>query len=457
MPNIAVSRAALTMGKAAYLVGTRAWARLRVGGAPTDDPGAERRARALGAARIGWLAVVLPAVTVYVASLPNYLARMGVACAGDVCVPGQLAPAQVALLERLSISLATYAALVVWSNVALALVWFGVGALIFWRRADDWMALLVSLVMMLVGAATPADQTLFGWQWPLHLVNFLAVVLLFLVFCLFPSGRFVPRWLWWLPIAYVALSALDFFPEIALPLVDWLMPLHVALLFGCIAVLGGAQIYRFRRISSQLERQQTKWVVFGSTATIVGEVIYWGATLLLQPLGRPVTLYDLLFSPISIIIILCIPLSLSMAILRAHLYAIDLIINRSLVYLTLTGILAGVYAGSIILLQQGFHAVSGQTSPLAIVASTLVIAALFQPLRRRIQRLIDRRFYRRRFNAARLVARFGASVRDEVDLAQLTGHLITTVHDTLQPAHVSLWLRPAVWPHEPLEPPGERP
>lgn len=433
----------------------RALSRMPLGLPGAGWRGADRHARMLAAARAAWLALVIPAVAIYVGSLPVYLARLSAPCTETGCIPGQLVLSQVRVLQHLGLSLPAYAGLVVGGNVVLALVWFGVGALIYWRRSDEWMALLVSLTMMLVGASSPADQTLFGWQWPLQLLNFLAVVVLFLVFCLFPSGRFVPRWLWWLPVAYLLLSALDFFPEVILPPAHWLLPLHVVLLFACIGVLGVAQIYRYRRISSPQERQQTKWVVFGSTATIIGEAIYWVAVQLLQPLGRPATLYDLLFSPISIVIILCIPLSLGMAILRYRLYDIDLIINRSLVYLSLTGVLAGVYAACIILLQQMFHAMSGQTSPLAVVVSTLVIAALFQPLRVRIQRIIDRRFYRHKFNAARLVATFGASVRDEVDLERLTGQLMTTVHDTLEPAHLSLWLRPSEWRTDAGESPRE--
>ncbi len=131
-----------------------------------------------------------------------------------------------------------------------------------------------------------------------------------------------------------------------------------------------------------------------------------------------------------------------MAILRYRLYDIDLVINRTLVYGTLTALLGGVYVGSVIGLQATFRATTGQGGgEMAIVISTLAIAALFMPLRRRIQVLIDRRFYRRRYDTAQTLATFSDRMRDEVDVDRVTGELMTVVQQTMQPTHVSLWLR----------------
>jgi hypothetical protein len=141
--------------------------------------------------------------------------------------------------------------------------------------------------------------------------------------------------------------------------------------------------------------------------------------------------------------ILLIPLSIGFSILRYRLYDIDLLINRTLVYGTLTVSLALLYFGLIVALQALFQGLFHQNNTVAIVVSTLVIAALFQPLRHRIQAIIDRRFYRRKYDAARTVAAFGATLRSEVELTQLSEHLVAVVEETMQPSHVSLWLRPA--------------
>ncbi len=136
------------------------------------------------------------------------------------------------------------------------------------------------------------------------------------------------------------------------------------------------------------------------------------------------------------------PLSISVAVLRSHLFDIDVLINRTLVYGLLTATLIALYFGGIALLQRVFMALTGEKSTFVVVASTLMIAALFNPLRRRIQGFIDRLFYRHKYDAAKTIAAFSAKLRDETDLDALNAELVSVVQDTMQPAHVSLWLRP---------------
>ena len=138
-----------------------------------------------------------------------------------------------------------------------------------------------------------------------------------------------------------------------------------------------------------------------------------------------------------------VPVSVGIAIFKYRLYDIDMIINRTLVYGALTATLVATYFGSIVVLQRLFVVLTGERSTLAVVASTLAIAALFNPLRRRIQSFIDRRFYRKKYDAAKTLAAFNAKLRDETDLDALCDDVVGVVRETVQPAHVSLWLRPA--------------
>jgi len=211
------------------------------------------------------------------------------------------------------------------------------------------------------------------------------------------------------------------------------------------AVLGMiliTQVYRYRTASSPLQRQQGKWFIFGGIVVVIIIVGLIVPQYIFPSFGQAGSFYLLVNTPIYIVISLYLPLCIGLAILRYRLWDIDLIIHRTLVYSTLTVILALLYAGLVIGLESLVRLFTGQVSPSAviIVASTLAIAALFQPLRHRIQRIIDRRFYRSKYDAARTLATFSTTIRDEVDLNQLCAKLTAVVEETMQPAHVSLWL-----------------
>ena len=206
-----------------------------------------------------------------------------------------------------------------------------------------------------------------------------------------------------------------------------------------------AQLYRYRSISTPTQRQQTRWIVLG---VIVGLLVAFGPYLpaiFFPSLNHP-GLYYLIVKPVTILLLLFAPLSWAIAILRYRLWDIDILINRTLVYATLTGILALVYVGSILLLQNLLRGIIYQDNDVAMVISTLVIAVLFQPLRRLIQGIIDRRFYRSKYDAAKTLAAFSATLRYEVELNQLREQLVAVVQETVQPTHVSLWL-PTPQPH----------
>ena len=195
---------------------------------------------------------------------------------------------------------------------------------------------------------------------------------------------------------------------------------------------------RFRRARGD-EQQQIKWFASAAALTLVWIFVLEQSTLSGVP-GAIAVLSGLLVLP-------SIPIATGIAILRYRLYDIDILINRTLVYGSLTATLVALYFGAIVVLQRVFVLLTGQQSTLAVVASTLVIAALFNPLRRRIQSFVDRRFYRRKYDAAKTLEAFSTKLKNETDLDALSDDLVGVVRETMQPAHVSLWLRPESGQH----------
>jgi hypothetical protein len=285
---------------------------------------------------------------------------------------------------------------------------------------------------------------------PVSLVGFLTNASLAAFFVFFPNGRLVPRWMGLILLLFIIFVFFDTLPSRVSPFdanwPGWFYLLANLVLYGASLI---SQIYRYRRISTPVQRQQTKWVIFGIAVTLavfIGLlVISFGVNsgfLIASTLDNTTLLTEVwtLTLPVAALLI---PLSIGFSILRYRLYDIDVLINRTLVYGMLTILLALVYVGLVIVLGSLVRLFTGQAgqSPVIIVASTLVIAALFQPLRHRIQAMIDRRFYRRKYDAAKTLEAFSATLRNEVDLNQLREHLLTVVQDTMQPSHVSLWLR----------------
>jgi hypothetical protein len=283
-----------------------------------------------------------------------------------------------------------------------------------------------------------------------------AYLLFLYLFLLFPDGRPLShRWrpLLWIVGIVVATSILvgAFYPGPISGLEPVRNPLGIEAARGILVFAGGLLFYlftglllasaacvylRFRR-GSGTERQQIKWLAYAAAllgiTALAGEVL----DLLLGRLGW-------WFPWVIVAAFLGIPLSIGAAMLHYRLYEIDIIINRTVVYGSLSATLALVYFGGVAATQAIFRALTGQEEQpqLTIVVSTLVIAALFNPLRRRIQSFIDRRFYRSKYDARKTLETFSAKLRDETDLDALSDDLVGVVRETMQPAHVSLWLRP---------------
>ncbi len=396
-------------------------------------------------ARLVWLAITAVYLLLFVVNFPLYLRTLQTVCRSAACPDWQPVPATVPALQHIGLSLASYTALSVTLTIISTLLWVGIGLFMFWRKSDEWIILLFSLQAVTqgingpTGVLQPLQQSPSIWQGPVQVVSVLNLILLWLVFALFPNGHFVPRWMRWVVLVFLALGGIGFL----IPAMQNYGPLQGGFFFFTAIILLAGQIYRYRRVSTPVERQQTKLVVFSFVVVILVQIGFVIPLFIFPSLSQPGSLYPILNDTVDVLILLIAPPSIAISLLRYRLWEIDLLINRTLVYGVLTVSLALVYAGLIIGLQSLVHLLTGTISeqPLVIVASTLAIAALFQPLRHRFQAYIDRRFYRRKYDAARTLAAFSATLRNEVDLTQLSEHLIAVVEETMQPAHVSLWLR----------------
>jgi hypothetical protein len=353
-------------------------------------------------------------------------------------------------------------------NTLNAVFYSTVGALVASRRPENlvgWLLCLFALSesVQLFGAeyaiyallsrpnSLPAGEAM-AWTsyWILPVIIGLSVFYLLL----FPTGLLPSRgWrpLVWLTVAFVFVGVIsgafstgpveglgpirnplgiDGFPNVYGAVLDIMAPV--------LLVAAAASVFMRLRYAIGVESQQIKWFAYAAAATVIGLFLaYVIPTVIDTPLWFERAGYAVLIAVIP-----AIPISIGIAILRYRLYDIDIIINRTLVYGSLTVTLVALYFGGIVVLQRVFVVLTGQQSTLAVVASTLLIAALFTPLRRRIQSFIDRRFYRSKYDARKTLEAFSAGLREETDLDALSDDLVGVVRETMQPAHVSLWLRP---------------
>lgn len=395
-------------------------------------------------ARSAWIVIVVPALILFVANIPAYFASLHrLAPPAASTYQGQITLADVHKLQALGLSLDVYAVCMLVVSLVFQFSYAIVGTLIFCRKSDTRMALLASfsLIMLPFGYADLTLQALPpGWRWLIPVLISLANASIMLSAYVFPDGRFVPRWIRWLALVMIVYAASLFW------ITNGILSLLLLAGFGLSTV--AVQIYRYRYTMTAQEQQQAKWVVFGIAIAVTGNL---GTRLItgfvLFPLF-PDSFLPLAFQVIFVsLAMLVIPPTLAIAILRSRLWDIDVIINRALVYATLSGTIAIIYFGSIVGLQFLMHGFM-EGNQLALVISTLVIAALFQPLRRSIQNGIDRRFYRHKYDAVRILNAFSTSMRDEVDLHTLTERLVGVVEEAMQPAHVSLWLRSPETPNK---------
>ena len=462
--------------------------------------------RRLVLVRVAWVAAALLGVGAFAARLPAHYAYLQRVCTTPACAYGQLTPQAAHSFALLGLSVGTYAILRVGLTLLVALTCYAIATILAWRKTDDWLTLLVALWIVCVGTATitgafglATGTTIEGHEISAQVVNGLAEFgTCLLVLALFPTRRIVPR------AAFLLLVGVGLFVSGPSPVDSPLtLPLRLGVLAGLmvaqiyhirrvssreqqqqrnratlgISVLIGAamvflvlaaadqlltalatlaallfyaaviasevvQLSRYWQVAGPVARQQTKWIAFGLAVFVTMAAALLAPALVLPSLHQRGSIYETLHTLVMIVVSLIMPVSITIAILRYRLWDIDGLINRALVYGSLTGLLGILYFGLLIGLEGLAGLVTTQASqPVVLVVSTLAIAALVQPLRGRLQNIIDRRFYRRKYDAEKTLAAFSAALQREVDLEQVRQSLLTVVDETMRPVGVSLWLR----------------
>jgi hypothetical protein len=361
-----------------------------------------------------------------------------------------------------------------WLDSTLNAVFFStVGAIVASRRPENpvgWLLCLFALgesiyhfssqyaiyALLAQPDSLPAGEAM---AWVSSWLVFITIGFSVLYILLFPTGRLPSmrwRWVTWLTVAFVLVGVMlgafssgpvEGLGPIRNPLgIKGFSDVSHSIVFNMVAlvlvVAAAWSVFMRLRGAIGVERQQIKWFAYAAAATVMGLVL---AYIIPDVIDVPLW-FERIGHAIFLLLIPAIPISIGIAILKYRLYDIDLLINRTLVYGSLTATLVALYFGGIVVLQRIFVALTGETSTLAVVASTLAIAALFNPLRRRIQSFIDRRFYRRKYDARKTLEAFSSTLRDETDLEALNDDLVGVVRETMQPAHTSLWLRPDTAP-----------
>ena len=358
-----------------------------------------------------------------------------------------------------------------WLDSTLNAVFYSsVGAIVASRRPENpvgWLLCLWALgesifhfsaqyaiyALLARPASLPAGEAM---AWVSSWLQFIVIGLSVLSILLFPTGRPPSRrwrWVTWLTVAFVLVGAIsgafssgpvDGLGPIRNPLgIEGFSDVSDSIVFNMVAlvlvVAAASSVFVRLRRATGVERQQIKWFAYAAAAAVMGLVL---AHIIPDVIDVP-PWFERIGHAIFLLLIPAIPISIGIAILRYRLYDIDLIINRTLVYGSLTAILAGVYFGIVTATQALFGILTDQQElpQLVVVTSTLLIAALFNPLRRRIQSFIDRRFYRAKYDAIKTLEAFSVKLRDVTELNALSDDLVGVVSETMQPAHVSLWLR----------------
>ncbi len=384
------------------------------------------------AARAAWLATALLALAVFVATLPDAYAKYVAVCTGPACDASDLTPEGARQIAALGLSVGFVAAAFVALECLFVAVSFAVAGLIFWRRSDDGAALLIGLFVavfsasLFLGGIRPPPP----WHLPVDAIRLLGAASLFLFVLLFPDGRFVPGWS---RFAALALGLLGLAAALV-PALAWLRPFEGA---NALVLLGlgiGAQIYRYRAASGPAAREQTRWVVLGVGLAIA----VLSAAQVLAALGATRGILAGLASALAVYLaLLLVPLSIGLAILRYRLWGISILLNRTLVYALLTACVIAIYVLEIGALGALFQA-SGNL--LIATAATGLVAVLFQPLRERLQRGVNRLIYGERDDPYVVLGRLGAALEAAVAPEELLPAIVESLARALKLPYAAIML-----------------
>ncbi|WP_052567861.1 hypothetical protein [Ktedonobacter racemifer] len=374
-------------------------------GLPSRQPGttiSHLQGRPLLVARILWLLLVAAALITFIASIPGAFAAAHIVCPSAAECSGGLTVNQARQLAHLGLSLDFYGTLGVGLSIFLEVVYVTTGVIIFWLKADDWMALLGSLMLVTFGSVFRdfnPDPSASLFLYVLALVMaFFGNCCIGLFFYLFPSGAFAPRWVRWLALVWMLYWAVK---NLVMGMITTNSSPDFVIFLCLLLSMVVTQVHRYRRVSTFEQRRQTKWVVFGLSLALLG---FLSLMIVASVIPLPI-IPDLIGGSLLYVFLSLIPLSIGVAMLRSRLWDIDVIINRALVYGALTTCVVALY----VLVVVGLGTLLQASGNLLIsLLATGLVAVLFQPLRERLQQVVNRLLYGERNDPYKVISRLGS-------------------------------------------------
>jgi hypothetical protein len=397
---------------------------------------------ALIIARATWIAIAILTLGLYAASMRVEMRELATLCPPGVCQHGssQVSPAAQRAFADLHLSVSFFSDYFLGLNIVFTLGFAAIATFLFWRRSRDLLALSISLALLIFGAASFESEMLplrlpgSVWQLPVGFLGVLGVAGFGAFLYAFPDGRFVPRWtlltagawaLWMFPVYFVPDSPFSFSTWAAVPYLGaWAFFLGT---FVC------AQVYRYRYVSSPMQRVQTKWVVLGIAAAAAG---HFGGMLILSvqpvpPTAPLVVLADLVGTTLDYVSVLLVPICIGIAMLRHRLFDVDLVIRRALVYAALACILAFVYEGGVVVMQRVLLMLTGESGFAAEILAAFGAGALAGYAHRYLDRGVTRVIYPRKYEAERRIEAFGKQIRREFDVVTVAERFAAMVEQRL--------------------------